>query len=89
MTRQIHSLGDYLIPGETTTPLIARVRAYTALALGDEASAEYLIERGVQRADRATVVEIGREMANAPCTGCGLPRGAHTTEALTACEVVS
>lgn len=62
MTRQLHSLGDYLLPGESTTQLIARVRAYTALALGDEVSAEYLIERGVQRADRSTVVEIGREM---------------------------
>lgn len=52
------SLSDYIVPGEALTPFAARVRAYAAFAVGDDSSAEYLIECGVRGDQRDAVNDI-------------------------------
>lgn len=67
---QLHSLADYIIPGEPLTPLAARVRYYTARILGDVASADYLLQ-GIAKADQKRALRIAYE-ATVSAPGCGV-----------------
>ena len=84
---QVHDLADYIIPGEPHTALVARVRAYTALALNNGPCAELLIECGVRADQRNAVNDIGLAMGReqARCPSCGLPVLAHAEAALADC----
>ena len=52
---QLHPISAYIVPGETLTPRAARVRYYTARAVGDVVSADYLLHMGIPWVQQRTV----------------------------------